>query len=107
MTLPNDTYMQARWAMNLEDLDREIARMAMVCQVRILDAGVIGRVLHDDASVCACRNERAFKKMRELLLVHFAILQKEADAIGQREAAGVEQFVLERLKKSFPRLAEP
>jgi nitrite reductase/ring-hydroxylating ferredoxin subunit/transposase len=37
------------WARNLDDVDREIARLATICNVRILDAGVIERVLHNDA----------------------------------------------------------
>jgi len=33
------------WAKSLDDVDREIARYATMCNVRILDPGVIERVL--------------------------------------------------------------
>jgi hypothetical protein len=35
----------AWWAKNIDELDREIARLCLICQVRILDDGVIERVL--------------------------------------------------------------
>ena len=107
MTMPADIYMKTRWAMNLEQLDRQIARLAMLCQVRLLDPGVIERVLHDDRSVCGSDNRMAFTRMRDLLLMHFALLEREAEAVGQQEAAAIQEFVVERLKKSFPGLAAP
>ena len=104
MTLPSDIYMKSRWAMNLEELDRQIARLATICRVRLLDPGVVERVLRDDCSVCGSDNGLAFRKMRELLLMHFALLGRESEAVGVKEAAGIEQYVIERLKKSFPGL---
>ena len=40
------------WATKFEDIGLEIARLATICNVRILDTGVIERVLRNDASVC-------------------------------------------------------
>jgi len=107
MTLPADAYMKTRWAMSLEELDREIARLATLCQIRLLDRGVVERVMHGDDWVCGADNPIAFRKLRELLLMHFALLEKESDAVGLKDAAAIEQFVIERLKKSFPGLAAP
>jgi hypothetical protein len=33
----------AWWAKNLDDVDREVARLATICNARILDPGVIER----------------------------------------------------------------
>jgi hypothetical protein len=93
------------WAENLEELDREIARLATLCQVRILEPGVIERVLHKDASVCATSNEIAFAKLRDMIMFHFALRQKSADAVGQEKTMQIEYYVIERLKKAFPDLA--
>jgi hypothetical protein len=46
----------AWWAKNIDELDREIARLCLLCQVRILDPGIIERVLNKDASVCGASN---------------------------------------------------
>ena len=107
MTMPNDVYMKSRWAMNLEELDRQIGRLAMVCKVRIFDPGVVDRVLKGDDSVCGSANPVAFDKLRDLLLMHFALLEKEFEAVGVKETASIQQFVIERLKKSFPDLDAP
>jgi hypothetical protein len=40
-----------------------------------------------------------------MLLVHFAVRQKSADALGQQQTAAIELYVVEWLKKSFPELA--
>jgi len=82
MTQQTDHILVARWAKNLDELDREIARLAQLCRVRILDPGVIERVLHQDALVCGTDNPAAFKKLRDMLIVHFAMRQKAADMLG-------------------------
>jgi hypothetical protein len=46
----------ACWSKNLDEIDREVARLATICNVRILASGIIERVLKDDASVCGSRN---------------------------------------------------
>lgn len=94
----------AFWATNLEELDREIARLATLCEIRILEPGVIQRVLQKDASVCGTDNAIAFDKLRGLLMMHFAIREKSVDVFGQAETAMVEDYVIDRLKQRFPHL---
>ena len=92
------------WAENLGELDAEIARLALLCQVRILDPGVITRVLHRDASVCGTDNPIAFAKLHDMLMMHLSIRERSADAVGQAQTAAIEDYIVERLKKSFPDL---
>jgi len=92
------------WAENLEELDAEIARLALLCQVRILDPGVVARVLHRDAAVCGTNNPIAFAKLRDMIMMHLAIRERSADALGQAQTAAIEDYVIERLRKSFPEL---
>ena len=93
------------WAENLEQIDHEIARLATLCQVKILEAGVIERVLHKDASVCATSNEIAFAKLHDMIMFYFAVREKTADVVGQAQTVQIEYYIIERLKKSFPDLA--
>ena len=92
------------WTEDLEEVDREIARLAMLCQVRILEPGVIGRVLKNDASVCGAANAVAFRKLHDLLMLHLAIREKAVDSFGPAQTAAMEDYVIERLRKSFPDL---
>jgi len=96
----------AMWAENLEELDREIARLALLCQVRVLDPGVLARVLRKDASVCGTDNPAAFAKLHDMIMVHLAIREKSVDALGQSKTGAIEDYVIERLKRSFPDLGE-
>ena len=96
----------ALWAEDLDELDREIARLALVCQVSILDRGVLQRVLRKDASVCGTDNPRAFAKLHELLKLHLALRERSLETLGQAKTMAIEDYVVERLKKSFPDLGE-
>jgi hypothetical protein len=94
----------ALWSENLEELDREIARLAQLCQVRLLDRGVFARILGQDASVCGTDNPRAFEKLRHLLMMHFALREKSLEALGEAKTEAIEDYVIERLRKAFPDL---
>lgn len=92
------------WTDDLEEVDREIARMAMLCEINLLEPGVIDRVLKKDASVCGTSNPLAFAKLRDLIMLHLAIREKSAETFGQAQTACVEEYIVERLKKTFPGL---
>jgi hypothetical protein len=102
MNDPKDPAYRMLWSEDLENVDREIARLARLCQVRILDPGVISRVLHRETWVCGTRNPLAFRMLRDMLLLHLAIRDRSADSFGQAQVAAIEDFILEKLRKSFP-----
>lgn len=102
MTDRPDREQIAEQLQSFEEVDREIVRLALLCQVSILVPGVIERVLHKDLSVCGTENPRAFEKLRGMLIMHFGIWQKSAQEFGSAEVSQVEQYVIERLKKSLP-----
>jgi hypothetical protein len=87
----------AWWAKNLDDVDNEIARLSIACNVRILDPGVIERVLQNDASVCGARNPVGFEKLRAALKMHYHIRGQTAGSMGEAQTAIVADIV-ERLK---------
>jgi hypothetical protein len=92
------------WARSLEELDREIGRLAMLCRVRILETGAIERVLANDHSVCGTDNPVAFAKLRDLLMMHFTVHHKWAQELGEAQTTAIERYVIERLRTSMPEL---
>jgi hypothetical protein len=94
----------AFWETNLEELDGEIARLAMLCAIRILEPGAVQRVLQKDASLCGTDNPIAFAKLRGLLMMHLAIREKSVALFGPATTARVEDYVIDRLKQRFPQL---
>ncbi len=102
MAEQQDRFLIEWWSNQLEELDREIARLALLCEVRILDPGVVTRVLQRDASVCGSDNPIAFEKLRKLLMMYFATHEKSAGALGPELLAVIEADIIQRLSKSFP-----
>ena len=106
MTRHHDAVMLAWWGKNLYQLDREIARFALICRVRILDPGVIERVLQRDTGVCGTDNPVAFTKLHAMLMLHFVIREKSAGMVGQVQTAMIEAEIMDRLKATFPGMGE-
>jgi hypothetical protein len=102
MSEQQNTFMVGWWAENLDVLDREIARMASVCEVEILDPEVMRRVLRRDASVCRAANPAAFAKLHDLLMLHMAIRQKSVETVGEARTSAIEDYIIERIRKAFP-----
>jgi len=102
MSEPSDSFALARWTRNLDELDHEIARLALLARVPILDAGVIARVLERDATVCGADNPAAFARLHDLLKVHLAVRERMAGQIGHEPTAAIEARLIARLAKAFP-----
>ena len=101
MTEQQDSRLVEWWTEGIEELDREIGRLCVLCQVRILDPGIIERVLRKDASVCGTSNPVAFAKLHDMLMFYFANRQKSVDAVGQQETVQIEAHVVEELRNRF------
>ncbi len=96
------------WLDNLEELDREIARLAVLCGVRLLDPGVMHHVLQKGTSVCRNSNAAAFAKLHGLLMVHLASQSKANDELGEAWTSQIVELIVERLRKSYGNaLGEP
>ena len=95
MTQHQDYRQIAWWVENIEELDREIGRLCAICEVRILDPGVIERVLKKDASVCGTSNPVAFAKLHDMMF-YFANREKAVDAVGPLQTAQIEAHVVEQ-----------
>ena len=86
-------------AKNLDDVDREVARCASICQVRLLDPGIIARVLAKDDSVCGTKNPKAFEKLRNALSMHYHIRTQAVDVIGETATAEVIEEIVANIRK--------
>ena len=87
------------WGKNLEDVDREVARLASICKVRLLDPGIIQRVLDNDATVCESSNPAAFAKLRQALMMHYHVRNKAVGAMGETATQDVINEIVANLKK--------
>jgi hypothetical protein len=86
-------------AKSLAEIDEAILRYATICDVPILDPGVIDRVLRDDASVSRKPNPHAFVQLRGLLAMHYHERKATSESLGEPAAARIAQEIVERLRK--------
>ena len=86
------------WGKNLDDMAREVARLAVACNVRILDPGVIERVLKNDDTVCGTRNPAAFTKLRNALMMHYHVRDRTTGALGEAQTRELVAAIVERLR---------
>ena len=91
----------AWYARSLDDVDREIARLATICNVRILDPGIIERILKNDESVCGSRNPRGFTKLRQSLMMHYQIREQAVKQLGEAGTRELVEAIVAKLRESI------
>lgn len=74
-----------QWTRHFEGIADELLRLAIACDVRLKDPGVVERIIRDDRSVCRRKNEIGFQKLRKLLMALYDSLGKAVDRIGPEE----------------------
>jgi len=107
MADPHDLLATTWWLKNIDAVDREIARLCLICQVRILDPHVIEQVLKNDPSVCGASNPIAFAKLHDMLLLYFGMRTKSVEALGDVQTATMEAYVVEQLRSRFADVLGP
>jgi len=73
------------WHRQIDGLVREISKLSIACNVKLLEPGNIERVLRNDETVCGRKNSRAFKQMRNHLMAFFQIQERAIERIGPED----------------------
>lgn len=87
------------WTHQIDDVMLEIVREAAICDVRLLDPGVIEAVLNNNDSVCGHQNPKAFKKLRDMLMLGFIMRDKAYEKLGAIETEELISSIREKLRK--------
>ena len=88
-----------QWERHFEGIADELLHLAIACDVRLRDPGVIERILKNDASVCGRKNEQSFQNMRHLLTAYYNSIGKAVERIGPEETKKIIEVLTERNKK--------
>ena len=86
-------YFNPQWSRHLDGIAEELLRLAIACDLRLRDPGVIERVLKNDETVCGRKNPRAFEKLRKLLMATYDSLGKAIDRIGPEETRKITEAI--------------
>ena len=92
-----ERFTTSHWETLLQEIVLEVHQMASICQVPLADPGVAERVLANDAFVAGHHNPAAFKKLRDLLLMHYAITKQMVDELGGAAAVALAEHVRQHL----------
>jgi len=87
------------WAKKFNDIDIEIAGLATICEVHLLDRGVVDRVIRNDATVCRNPNPAAFAKLRSLLMMHYTVRAEAALHLGNDDTALLVEEIVNNLRE--------
>ena len=88
-----------QWKRHFEGIADELLHLAITCDVRLHEPGVIERILKHDASVCGRKNERSFRDLHNLLVAYYTSIGKAVDRIGSKETKKIIDAFSERNKK--------
>jgi hypothetical protein len=88
-----------QWTRHLEAIADELLHLAVACDVRLRDPGVIERIIRGDQSVCGRKNEIGFKKLRKLLMATYDSFGKAINRIGPQETKAIVEAITDHLEK--------
>jgi hypothetical protein len=85
----------------LSNVDAEIAKLATICDIRILEPGIIERVIKGDESVCGRKSEKAFRSLSGLVKMHYALTDDSLKALGPEESVRMLDEIRARLRTRY------
>jgi hypothetical protein len=88
-----------QWERHFEGIADELLHLAIACDVRLREPGVIDRVLRNDMTVCGRKNEDGFRKMRSVLVAFYNSVGKAVDRIGPDDTKRIIEAIKERKAK--------
>ncbi|SEK84629.1 hypothetical protein SAMN05216359_103313 [Roseateles sp. YR242] len=97
MRTPNQRHSHEEWEHTTEEVDLKIVQLAVMCNIRLLEPGVINRVLDNDTSLCHSDHQGAFEQLRGMVFLHYEIQKRLAGELGAADAAEVVARVRQHL----------
>ena len=88
-----------QWERHFEGIADELLSLAIACNVRLREPGVIERVLKNDLTVCGRKNEEGFRKLRSLLIAFYDSVGKAAERIGPEDTREIIEAITEQKKR--------
>ena len=86
------------WGRQIDAIVGELSRLAVACDMDILDPNVALKALRGDESVCKRKNPTAFKRIHELSMLLFSVSGKSMDRMGDTDFAALAGPVLDKVR---------
>jgi hypothetical protein len=86
------------WGRQIDAIVGEVSKLAVACDVDILDPNVALKCLRGDETASKRKNPAAFKRLHELLMLLFTVSGKSMDRMGDAEFASLAGPVLDKVR---------
>ena len=73
------------WGRQIDNVARELSRLAIVCDIELGKPGLAERILKNDATVCGRKSPKAFRQMRQHLMALFTLEERAIDRLGPED----------------------
>ena len=93
-------YTHTYWSQQLGNLATEMSRLSTVCDISMLDPGILERILRNDDSVCGRKNPPVFRMLRLHLIVFYHIEEQASRRLGDDEVRLMLDEVMSALAKT-------
>jgi hypothetical protein len=87
------------WGRQMDEMMAAIRHEAAICHVNLLAPGVLDAIVKNNDSVCAIENPRAFKKLRDLLMMSFIVQEKSIERLGPMASQALVEAIREQLQQ--------
>lgn len=73
------------WGRQIENIARELSRLAIACDIELGKPGLAERILKNDESVCGRKNPKVFRQMRQHLMALFSLEAGAIERLGPED----------------------
>jgi hypothetical protein len=96
---PGADFLAAEYRRQLQDIDLEIVREALLCGAPADRREVLIHILENDPSDCRERNPAAFARLRAAVTMHMEIRHKAEQDLGRAATQAIVDEIVAKLKQ--------
>ncbi len=83
----------------IDAVAHEISKLAIACDIDILQEGIGVQILRNDDSVCGRKNPKAFRLLREHLMAFFEVSEHAIERLGPNEVGEILERVIHSIRE--------
>jgi hypothetical protein len=87
------------WVRHFDGIGDELVRLAVACDLRLREPGVIERILANDETVCGRRNAIGFHKLHLLVKAMYHSVEKSIGRLGPEDTRLITDALTARLER--------
>ena len=78
-------YKHPYWGRQIDNIARELSRLAIICDIELGKPGLAERILKNDESVCGRKSPKSFRQIRQHLMALFSLEVRAIERLGPED----------------------